>query len=63
MESDGRVPRRRGGREHRADTNDEPQPQVEPEHDQMDMEHQLEDNDEAEEDVGDDDGQQQQQGR
>ena len=63
-DAEGLVPKCRGGRAHRADTDDEPQPKAEPEYNQMNMEHQVEDDDEK--DVGDvedeedvDDGQQQ----
>ena len=65
MEPDGLVPKRRGGRTCCVDADDEPQPQVEPVEDHMDIEHQhqLEDDDEAEEDMVDDDDSQQQQWR
>jgi len=60
-DAEGLVPKCRGGRAHRADTDDEPQPKAEPEYNQMNMEHQVEDDDVAEEDVGDDDNGHQQQ--
>jgi len=40
-------------KECRVDADDKPQPQAGPEYDQMDMEHQVEDDVEIEEDVGD----------
>jgi len=39
-------------KECRVDADDKPQPQAGPEYDQMDMEHQVEDDVEIEEDVG-----------
>jgi len=59
MDADGLVPRRRGGRARRVDADGEPQP--EPEYDQMDIEHHVEDDVEV---VGDDDdGKQQRRGK